>query len=191
MRWTRENSFDGDIQAAASRRGVPMPLIKATIAVESGFNPSAKNLRDPGGAWGLMQMIPATARALGYSGPMESLLTNTALAIDLGAQLLAQNLARTASVTDSVSAYNGGFRPASGFGGVRADGTYTNQAYVDKVMDALRYFGGSAWLGLPEGGGTAPAGATFPPGGSPRVHRVGSLARFQAALAWLRRVLRI
>jgi len=143
--WAREHEFDDAVQRAATRYGVPAPLILATIGVESGFRPDALNEGDPGGAWGLMQMIPATARGLGYPGPMQALLSDPGLAIELGTRLLAQNLAATAgSVADSVSAYNGGFRPSLGYSRVRADGTYANQAYVDRVLAAYRYFGGEA-----------------------------------------------
>lgn len=143
MPWARENEFDYAINPASAQYGVPVALIKATIAVESGFNPAAINRNDPGYAWGLMQMIPATAKGLGYTGPMEALLTNPTLAITLGTRLLAENLQRAkGSIPDSVSAYNGGFRPTLGFGAKRPNGTYGNQAYVDKVMSAYRYFGG-------------------------------------------------
>jgi soluble lytic murein transglycosylase-like protein len=139
------------MQAAAQRYGVPVSLVLAVTAVESAFNPRAYNPNDPGGAWGLMQMIPATARGLGYTGPMDALLTNPSQAIDLGTRLLGDNLKRSGgSVADSVSAYNGGFRPSLGFGAVRANGTYGNQAYVDRVLSEQKYFRG--WLG--ESGGS-------------------------------------
>lgn len=185
MRWTREHAFDAEIQAAATRHNVPLALIQATIGIESGFMPGVVNQGDPGSAWGLMQMIPATARALGYDGPMGDLLSRPALAIDLGTQLLAQNLARSGgSVADSVSAYNGGFRPSLGFGAVRPNGLYANQGYVNRVLEAVRYFGGTGGP-VPAGGGTPETAASFPPDRRHRVRRVADVSRTQRTFAWL------
>jgi hypothetical protein len=71
---------------------------------------------------------------------MGGLLEQPALAIELGAKLLAENMARTGgSVADSLSAYNGGFRPSLGFG-VPLNGRYGNQLYVDRVLANYQYF---------------------------------------------------
>lgn len=169
MRWSRENAFDSQVSAASLSTGVEAALIKAVIAVESGFNPAAMNYGDPGYAWGLMQMIPTTARGLGYTGPMGDLLTDTGQAILLGARLLRENQQRAGTVQGAVSAYNGGYRPSLGFGQPKpGTGQYANQEYVDRVMDALRYFrsGGTAASGS-GGGATAQAGTPFRGGGDP------------------------
>lgn len=158
MKWPRENDFDAEVNAASARWNVPVALIKATIGIESGFNPLAVNRNDPGFAWGLMQMLPLTAKGLGHAGDMSVLLHNPGLAIDLGTRLLAQNLTRTGRVVaDSVSAYNGGFRPSLGFGKPLASGRYGNQSYVTQVLDAMAYFSGAG-----SSGGTPPEAATFP-----------------------------
>jgi soluble lytic murein transglycosylase-like protein len=164
MRWAREHDFDDAINLASARWNVPVPLIKAVIAVESQFNPLAINYGDPGYAWGLMQMIPATAAGLGYTGSMNALRTDPSKAIDLGTHLLSQGLARTGGVVaDTASAYNGGYRPALGFGSVLPSGVYGNQSYVNQVLDALAYF-----QGTPAGGGAVPSGAaSFHPGRRP------------------------
>lgn len=169
-RWNREDAYDDDVAAAALRYGVEAALIKAIIAVESGFNSQAINTGDPGYAWGLMQMIPATARGLGYNGPMDALLSDTRLAVDLGAKLLRENLTRAGSVTGAVSAYNGGYRPSLGFGQPKpGTGTYANQGYVDQVARALTYFRGIGTVAQqPSGGGdVALAGTPFRPLGDP------------------------
>jgi len=142
------------IQMASVRYGVTVPLIKAVIAYESSFDPEAYNPGDPGGAWGLMQMLPATAAGLGYTGPMSTLLSSPGLAIDLGARLLAENMKRTSGVVaDSVSAYNGGWRTKL------PNGRYTNQTYVNDVLALVDYF--RAWEAQKGGAGvTTPA--TFP-----------------------------
>jgi soluble lytic murein transglycosylase-like protein len=194
MRWTRENDFDADINTASLRYGVPVALIKAVVGVEAGFNPMAINYSDPGYAWGLMQMIPATAKALGYSGSMEDLLTDTATAINLGAKLLGQNLARSGQVVaDSISAYNGGYRPSLGFGATLPTGSYGNQTYVNSVLAAYAYFRGSE-VGSPAGG-AMPAGApSFPDRAGGRLDHVGPVAArspgsLRRLMAWFRRVM--
>lgn len=153
-RWVRQDEFDAMIAGASVRYGVPIPLIKAIIAYESAFNPEAYNPNDPGGAWGLMQMLPATAAGLGYSGSMSSLISSPGLAIDLGTKLLAENMKRTAGVVaDSVSAYNGGWRTKLPGGG------YTNQTYVNDVLALVDYF--RAWEAQ-KGGVAGPTPVTFP-----------------------------
>jgi soluble lytic murein transglycosylase-like protein len=52
-------TFDGLITEAARYYGLPPALVKAVIAVESSFEPSAIS---PAGAQGLMQLVPPTAR---------------------------------------------------------------------------------------------------------------------------------
>ncbi|MBI3940713.1 MAG: lytic transglycosylase domain-containing protein [Acidobacteria bacterium] len=54
--------YDGFITGQAAAYGVDPDLVRAVIAVESGFNPLAVSRR---GAVGLMQLIPSTARRFG------------------------------------------------------------------------------------------------------------------------------
>lgn len=49
---------------------VPESLFHRVIRRESGYNPGARN----GPYYGLMQILPQTARTMGYSGPDEGLL---------------------------------------------------------------------------------------------------------------------
>ncbi|MEM6904638.1 MAG: lytic transglycosylase domain-containing protein, partial [Pseudomonadota bacterium] len=51
----------------AEVRKVPLPLLIAVVAVESGGNPRAIS---PKGAGGLMQLMPATARRFGVSNSL-------------------------------------------------------------------------------------------------------------------------
>ncbi|WP_275783522.1 lytic transglycosylase domain-containing protein [Pararhizobium gei] len=53
------------IKTYATEYGVPVDLANAVITVESNFNPKA---RGSAGEIGLMQIKPATARMMGYSG---------------------------------------------------------------------------------------------------------------------------
>jgi soluble lytic murein transglycosylase-like protein len=55
----RGSSYDEHIRTAAGKYGLAPPLLKAVMAVESNFDPSAVSLK---GATGLMQLMPTTAR---------------------------------------------------------------------------------------------------------------------------------
>jgi soluble lytic murein transglycosylase-like protein len=49
---------------------IPESLLHRVIKRESGYNPAARN----GPYYGLMQILPQTARTMGYQGPPEGLL---------------------------------------------------------------------------------------------------------------------
>jgi hypothetical protein len=61
-------AFDDIVVAHANKQGLRPELVRAVIQVESAFNPRA---RSPKGAMGLMQLMPATARALGVTRPYD------------------------------------------------------------------------------------------------------------------------
>ena len=92
-----------DILIASQKTGVPADWIAAEMLNESGGNPSAGN---PAGAYGLMQLEPATAAGLpGYTpgarhNPLENLI--------LGAELLAALHGQWGSWRISSAAYYGG-----------------------------------------------------------------------------------
>jgi len=78
------------INRYAALYGVPAPLVHRVIIRESTHNPAARN----GPYYGLMQILPATARGMGYEGPASGLLdaeTNLKYAVKYlrGAWLLA------------------------------------------------------------------------------------------------------
>jgi soluble lytic murein transglycosylase-like protein len=50
--------------------GIPESLLHRVIQRESDYNPGARN----GPYYGLMQILPQTARTMGYQGPPEGLL---------------------------------------------------------------------------------------------------------------------
>ena len=62
--------LDGLIAKYAAAYKVPESLIRRVIVRESGYNAKARN----GPYWGLMQILPATARTMGYRGTPSGLL---------------------------------------------------------------------------------------------------------------------
>ena len=62
--------LDGLIAKYAAAYKVPESLIRRVIVRESGYNAKARN----GPYWGLMQILPATARTMGYRGEASGLL---------------------------------------------------------------------------------------------------------------------
>ncbi len=108
---------------ATNKYGIPTGLILATIGQESGWRKDAFRIerRINDASYGLMQVLAATARMLGYKGErgearMLSGLFDPETNINLGTQLLAQNRAKAGNWSGTISAYNGGWRPSLGFG---------------------------------------------------------------------------
>lgn len=64
------SSYDAIIAKHAVKHGVPLPLARAVVRIESNFRPNA---RGRAGEIGLMQIKPATARMMGYSGSAKGL----------------------------------------------------------------------------------------------------------------------
>ncbi|ASR11229.1 lytic transglycosylase domain-containing protein [Rhizobium leguminosarum bv. viciae] len=64
------NSYSALISKYASQYDVPVALATAVIRIESNFNPNARGSH---GEIGLMQIKPATARMMGYSGSAKGL----------------------------------------------------------------------------------------------------------------------
>jgi soluble lytic murein transglycosylase-like protein len=63
-------SVDGLISKYSVAYAVPESLVRRVVQRESRFNPAARN----GPYWGLMQMLPATARGMGHDGSAKDLL---------------------------------------------------------------------------------------------------------------------
>ena len=63
-------AMDDLVEKYAKIYDMPPSLIHRVIRRESGYNPAARN----GPYYGLMQILPQTARQMGHSGPPSSLL---------------------------------------------------------------------------------------------------------------------
>lgn len=161
-RWLNENSYDDLIVVAGKRYNVDPLLIKAVIGQESGFKAGAELKEVSDSSRGLMQLLEAAAREIGFTGPVERLY-DPKVNIQYGTMYLKKMLDASTDVESAISRYNGGYRPQFGFG-VRATqsgrvclrtnpitrkcdrwhyfnaGEFGNQGHVDKVMGNLEYF---------------------------------------------------
>jgi soluble lytic murein transglycosylase-like protein len=67
---TPRGEVDRLIAKYAAYYEVPESLVRRVVKRESNFNPKARN----GPYWGLMQILPQTARGMGYQGVAQGLL---------------------------------------------------------------------------------------------------------------------
>ena len=120
--------FEPLVQEYAARHGLRPGLVRAVIQVESGFNPGATS---PKGAMGLMQLMPATARALGVHRPYDPTEN-----IRGGTAYLRQLLDRYGGdEVLALAAYNAGSGTVDRYGG-QVPPYRETQDYVRKVGSA-------------------------------------------------------
>jgi len=115
------------VQAAADRHGLSAKVVEAVAWRESRFNPQAVS---PKGAVGVMQLMPATAQALGVD-PRDS-----AANLDGGASYLAQMLKTfDGDLTLALAAYNAGPDAVRRHAGVPP--FPETKAFVDAILNRL------------------------------------------------------
>ena len=119
-------SMNTIFEEAASRFGVDANLLKAIGKAESAFNASAVS---QAGAIGVMQLMPATAAALGVSNPYDAREN-----IMGGASYIADLLKKYGGdVKLALAAYNAGSGNVDKYGGIPP--FKETQSYVKKVME--------------------------------------------------------
>jgi soluble lytic murein transglycosylase-like protein len=117
------------VRDAARAAGVDPSLVAAVARVESNFDPAALS---PAGAAGVMQLMPATAQALGVANPYD--VTQN---VRGGAVYLRELLDRFGGdVRLAVAAYNAGPGAVARYGGVPP--YRETQDYVARVLALYR-----------------------------------------------------
>lgn len=119
--------YDPIINEAADRYGLDRRLLKSLVSVESSNNPNAVSNK---GALGLGQVMPGTAREMGYS-PED--MTDPVKNVDASARYLAKMLDMSGGdITTALRKYNAG--PYADLNKIN------NQKYADDVMSrAMRF----------------------------------------------------
>ena len=121
----RSSRYDGLISKTASSFGVDGALIKAMVQIESGYNPNAVSKK---GAFGLMQLMPDTARRYGVRNvrsPTDNLRGGVRYLKDL-LQMFDQDTKL------ALAAYNAGENNVKRYNGVPPFRETIN--YIKKVM---------------------------------------------------------
>lgn len=167
-------------------QGSPLPegFVLAIIDAESQGVPTAyrNEPKIADGSHGLMQILYKTAKGEGYAGQPSGLF-DPATNIRYGVKFASGLWRRLGNAADVASAYNGGVRPAQGFGGVYYgepfdsvlardpktgapittrrvnSGEYANQPYVDKILRLTPEYGNAQQLPpvVIDGGGVSGA----------------------------------
>jgi len=120
------------LREAAAQHGVDIELLKAIIAVESGFNPKAVS---PRGALGLMQLTPVSAQHYGgLTGAVRDQLLDPRTNILAGARMLSTLTRRFGRIDVALAAWNAGESAVRKAGG-EMPAIPETQAHVHLVLE--------------------------------------------------------
>jgi soluble lytic murein transglycosylase-like protein len=124
--------YDSLIRLTAGQHDVPPALVKAVIAAESDFDSRAVSVK---GAQGLMQLMPATAAALGVADPMVAEQN-----VNGGVRYLRAMLDRYGDMSRALAAYNAGPTAVDRYRGIPP--YPETQDYVKRVLIYYRHYHG-------------------------------------------------
>lgn len=145
LRPARTTRFDTDISEVARRQRVDPLLLHAVIKHESAYRPAVVSRA---GAVGMMQVMPATGRALGL---VPGYLTQPRVNVEAGARLLRKLADKYGSNFNLVlAAYNAGEGAVARYGNQVPPYAET-QAYVRDVMGEYRRLAAENGLQLGQG----------------------------------------
>ena len=124
-------AFAQVIRAAAERYGVDTRLVEAIVQTESAGNPTAVS---PKGAYGLMQLLPETARRFGLNRKKD--LLDPKKNLEAGVKYLKWLTNRFGGDAEKIlAAYNAGEGAVQRFGGIPP--YQETQSYVQKIFGLL------------------------------------------------------
>lgn len=128
---TRELKFHDMVIKVAQKYNVDAALIKAIIMAESGYNHRAISKK---GAVGLMQLMPATADALGVTDPF-----NPELNINGGVKYFKRLLNQfKGNLELALAAYNAGYGKVKKYNGIPP--FKATHIYIQKVFKYYSYY---------------------------------------------------
>lgn len=119
------------LREAAQRHGVDMELLKAVIAVESGYKHDAVS---PRGALGLMQIMPETGARYAAGAADAQRLLDPRTNVLTGARMLADLIKRFGRIDAALAAWNAGEGAVRRAGG-RVPPIDETQAHVHLVLE--------------------------------------------------------
>jgi len=117
------------LREAAGQTGVDSELLKAVIAVESGYQPAAVS---PRGASGLMQITSDTAQR--YGSRADANLLDPRTNVQIGARMLADLIKRFGRIDTALAAWNAGEGAVRRAGG-KMPAIDETQAHVHLVLE--------------------------------------------------------